>query len=239
VARGKKTARGAAPGAPRPKIEPRKPHLFRRTWFRRTFLIVLGVVVLWVGLFTWGHVSRASVLRSYDRKLFDAARPFFQHIETSPTSMEQVVADYTNGTVSASQLGKDAAVWETDYTAAHAAVSALKPPRELKDAQQTFISALEEYIATVRFYVVVQKQQELENAIPVKNKKLRQQADDQRKLLLDHVAATSARGDTMYTQAIAAIKSLAKSWGVKAPSFPSAPGQIPPPTGALPTGISP
>ena len=239
MARGRKTARGAAPGAPRPKIEPRKPHLFRRTWFRRTFLIVLGVVLLWVGLFTWGHVSRASALRSYDRKLFDAARPFLQHIETSPTSMEQTVADYTAGKIKSSQLAKDSATWETDFTAAHAAVSALKPPDELKGAQQTFVSALEEYIATVRFYVVVDKQQQLLDQIPVKNKTLHQSADNQLKLLLDHVAATSARGDTMYTQAVSAITSLAKRWGVKPQAFPAAPGQIPPPTGALPTGISP
>jgi len=236
-----KTRRGAAPGAPKPKIEPRKTPLMRRTWFRRTAVAVLALVLLWVGLFTWGRVSRASTLRSYEKKLFNAARLFFKDIETAPTSMQQTVADFIDGKVTAKQLGDAAATWEEDFTSAHSKVSTLKPPSELTEAQKTFLSALEDYIGVVRFYVVVKLQDDLVNEVPKSQKKLRTDADNQLKLLEQHVQAASTRADTLYTRAIGAITSLAKKWGVKSTaSFPAAPGQIPPSTGQGDfTGITP
>src|SRR5438067_6252802 len=95
---------GAAPGAPKPKIEPRKPPLMRRTWFRRTAAVVLAVLALWIALFVWGRVSRASALRAYETKLFNAARPFFQDIEQGPSSMQQVVANFSDGKLTTMQL---------------------------------------------------------------------------------------------------------------------------------------
>jgi cytoskeletal protein RodZ len=232
---------GAAPGAPKPKVEPRKQPLLRRTWFRRTFVVVLALVLLWVGLFTWGRVSRASALRSYEKKLFDAARPFFQDIEQGTASIQQTVADFSDGKIKAAALGTAAAKWEADFTTAHAAVSKLNPPSELKDAQATFVSALEEYVGAARFYIVVQKQQELKDAIPAKSTKLSKQASDQVQLLLQHVSAMRARGDALYTHAVTAINGLAKSWGVETKTpFPAPPGAVAPAgLQGLPSGLTP
>jgi hypothetical protein len=229
---------GAAPGAPKPKIEPRKTPLMRRTWFRRTAAVVLTLLALWIGLFVWGRVSRASALRSYETKLFDAARPFFQNIEAGPTSMQQIVANFRDGKITSADLATAAAKWESDFNSAGSAVSQLKPLRELRDAQGTFLSALHEYVGVVRFYVVVQKQRQLEDAIPKANKKA---AEDQVQLLLQHISDMRSGADALYTSVVTAINDLAGKWGVKAKTpLPAAPGEVPPPAtqGAPGGGLS-
>ena len=205
----------------------------RRTWFRRTAAVVLTVLAIWIALFVWGHVSRASALRSYQTKLFDAARPFFQDIEQGATSMQQTVADFRAGRVTAATLGTASAKWEQDFNSAGAAVSQLKPPSELKDAQTIFLAALKDYVGVARFYVVVQKQRQLEDAVPKANK---QAAEDQVQLLLQHVSDARSRADALYTRAVSEINALAKEWGVKAKTpLPAAPGDIPP---TSPSGLS-
>jgi hypothetical protein len=220
---------GAAPGAPKPKIEPRKTPFFQRRWVRWTSIAVLVLLALWIGLFAWGRVSRASALRSYEQKLFDAARPFFQDIEQGDTSMQQTVANFRDLKTTSTQLGTAAAKWEADFSSARDAVSHLKPPSELKNAQAAFVAALDDYIGVARFYVVVQRQRQLEDVVPKANKKA---AEDQVQLLLQHISDAQSRADALYTQATNAINDLAKHWGVKAKNpLPVAPGQVPP-TGA-------
>jgi len=212
--------------------------LMRRTWFRRTAAIVLALLALWIAMFVWGRVSRASALRSYETKLFDAARPFFQDIEQGDTSMQQVVANFRDGKITSTDLAKAAAKWESDFNSAGSAVSQLKPPSELNAAQASFIAALRDYIGVVRFYVVVQKQRQLEDAIPKVNKKA---AEDQVQLLLLQISDARSRADTLYTSAVTAINDLAKKWGVKAKNpLPAAPGEVPPPAtqGAPGGGLS-
>ncbi|MGZ4204058.1 MAG: hypothetical protein ACXVQ7_05535 [Actinomycetota bacterium] len=227
---------GAAPGAPKPKIEPKKTPLLRRTWFRWVSVVVLVLVALWVSLFVWGRVSRASALRTYEQKLFDAARPFFQDIEQGDSSMQATVANFRDGKSTSDALAKAAAKWEADFTSARDAVSNLKPPGELKDAQATFVAALSDYVGVARFYVVVQKQRNLEDAVPAKNKKV---AEDQVQLLLQHIADAQSRADDLYARAVAAINSLAGHWGVKTKTpLPPAPGQVPP-VGSLGAGSTP
>jgi len=220
---------GAAPGAPKPKIEPRKTPLMRRTWFRRTAAVVLALVALWIALFVWGRVSRGSALRSYETKLFNAARPFFQDIEQGTTSMQQVVANFRDGKITSTDLAAAAAKWEQDFNAAGAAVSQLKPPRELKEAQENFIASLRDYIGVARFYVPVQKQRQLEDAIAKTDKVARKAAEDQVQLLLLHISDARSRADALYTRAITAINDLAAKWGVKTKNpLPAAPGEVPP-----------
>src|SRR5437868_4591300 len=96
---------GAAPGAPKPKIEPRKTPLLRRTWFRRTAAVVLALLALWIALFVWGRVSRSSALRSYNKKLYNAGLPFFQDIQTGVNSMQQAIADFNNHSMNSKALG--------------------------------------------------------------------------------------------------------------------------------------
>ncbi|TMK84640.1 MAG: hypothetical protein E6G46_00090 [Actinobacteria bacterium] len=221
---------GAAPGAPKPKIEPRKTPLLRRTWFRRTTAVVLAVLALWIALFVWGRVSRSSALRSYETKLFNAGRPFFQDIQQGVNSMQQAIADYKNGTMNATALGVNAATWEKDFRTAGLAISKLKPPSELKGAQFDLLVSLADYVGVARFYVVVQKQSDLAASIPANLKTQKTAASNQLQLLLQHVADAQSRADVTYAQAMAAINDLAAKWHVKAKNpFPPAPGVIPPP----------
>jgi hypothetical protein len=199
----------------------------RRTWFRRTAAVVLALLALWVAQFVWGRVSRANALRSYETKLFDAARPFFQDIEPGPTSMQQIIANFTGNTITSTDLATAAAKWEQDFNTAGSQVSKLTPPSELKEMQANFLSSLSEYIGVARFYVVVQKQRQLEDAVPKANKAL---AEAQVQLLLVHIADAQSRADAFYGRAVTAINDLAAKWGVKAKTpFPAAPGVVPPP----------
>lgn len=199
----------------------------RRTWFRRTAAIVLALLALWIAQFVWGRVSRASALRSYQTKLFDAARPFFQDIEPGPTSMQQIIADFRDGKITSANLATASAKWEQDFNTAGPAVTKLKPPSELRDAQANFLSALHDYIGVARFYIVVQKQRQLEDAVPKANKKA---TEDQVQLLLQHISDMRSRADALYTSVVTAINDLAGKWGVKAKTpLPAAPGEVPPP----------
>src|SRR2546430_1817412 len=85
-------------------VAPAAP-LIRRTWFRRPAAAVLAVLALWIALFVCGRVSQSSELRSYNKKLCNAARPFFQDIQTGVNSMEQAIADFKNHTMNATALG--------------------------------------------------------------------------------------------------------------------------------------
>jgi hypothetical protein len=225
---------GAAPGAPKPKVEPRKIPLMRRTWFRRTAAAVLAVLALWIGLFVWGRVSRASALRSYTSKLYKAGRPFFQDIQTGVNSMQQAIADFKQGTMNSKALGVNSAQWEKDFDAAGTAIAALKPPSELKAAQHDLLIALADYVGVARFYVPVKEQSDLAASIPNSLKKIQTAAANQLQLLEQHVADAQARADANYTAAIQMITDLAAKWHVKiANPFPPAPGVVPPPSGSV------
>ena len=201
----------------------------RRTWFRRTAAVVLALLALWIAMFVWGRVSRASALRSYETKLFNAARPFFQDIEQGETSVQQVVANFRDGKITSANLATAAAKWEQDFNAAGAAVSQLKPPRELKEAQENFIAALRDYIGVARFYVPIQKQRQLEDLIPKTAPAAKKAAEDQVQLILIQVGDARARADALYTRAVTAINDLAAKWGVKTKNpLPAAPGEVPP-----------
>ena len=221
---------GAAPGAPKPKVEPRKTPLMQRKWFRRTAAAVLVLLALWIAMFVWGRVSRSSALRSYNKKLYNAARPFFQDIQTGANSMQQAISDFKNHTMNSKALAVNEAKWEKDFNAAGTAISVLKPPDELKPAQHDLLIALSDYIGVARFYIVVQKQSDLYDSIPntLKNQKLA--ASNQLQLLEQHIADAQARADANYTAAIAMITDLSAKWHVKITNpFPPAPGVIPPP----------
>jgi hypothetical protein len=205
----------------------------RRTWFKWTATAVIALFALWLALFVWGRVSRSNALKSYETKLFNAGRPFFQDIQTGVNSMQQAIADFRDGKMNSKALGVNSAQWEKDFDAAGAAIAQLKPPSELKDAQLDLLTALADYVGVARFYVVVQKQSDLADAIPAKLKAQKQAAENQLQLLMQHVSDARARADATYTRAITAITSLAAKWHVKnANPFPQAPGEIPPPAGS-------
>jgi hypothetical protein len=225
---------GAAPGAPKPKVEPRRTPLMRRTWFRRTAAGVLAVLALWIALFVWGRVSRSSALRSYNKKLYHAALPFFKDIQTGVNSMQQSIADFKNHTMNSTALGVNANRWNTDFNTAGTAIAALKPPDELKAAQHDLLIALADYVGVARLYVVVQKQSDLADSIPPSLKKQKQAAIDELNLLEQHVGDAQARADATYTAAIAMITDLSAKWHVKITNaYPPAPGQVAPPQSSV------
>ena len=223
---------GAAPGAPRPKIEPRKPPLFKRTWLRRSFAVVLVLLAAWLGTNIWGRVSRADALRTYAKALFNAQRNYLKDIDTSSQdSIKNVAQRFAAGdkTVTAATLGAAAKNWELDFTDARDSVGRLKPPRELKGANQTIAQAIDLYVGVARFYVVVQKQQELADKEP---KQLKAAATAQVQLLIQHISELTARADTLYQAGMSEVTQLEHDWGVKLGSQPSTqqtgvPGVIP------------
>lgn len=221
---------GAAPGAPKPKVEPRKTPLMQRTWFRRTAAAVLVLLALWIAMFVWGRVSRSSALRSYNKKLYNAARPFFQDIQAGVNSMQQAIADFNNHTMNSKALAVNANKWDQDFNTAGTAIAALKPPKELAAAQRDLLIALADYRGVARFYVAVQKQSDLADSIPPTLKKQKQAALDQLELLKGNVADAQARADAYYSSAMAVITDLSARWHVKITNpFPPAPGVVPPP----------
>jgi hypothetical protein len=224
---------GAAPGAPRPKIEPRKPPLFSRRWFRRSFVIVLVLGAAWIGTTIWGRVSRADSLRTYAKALFNAQRPYLQDTDaSSQDSINNVAQRFAqkDPSVTAAKLGTAAQKWELDLTDARDSVRRLKPPSELKDANKMIAQAIDLYVGVARFYVVVQKQQELAATEPTK--KLKDSAANQVQLLLTHISELTTRADTLYQAGMSEVTELERAWGVKLGSQPStiqtgAPGTIP------------
>ncbi|HEV2686554.1 MAG TPA: hypothetical protein VGW79_07940 [Actinomycetota bacterium] len=228
---------GAAPGAPKPKIEPRKTPLMRRKWFRRAAAAVLAVLALWIALFVWGRVSRSSALRSYNKKLYNAALPFLQDIQQGTNSIQQAVADFKAHTVNSKALSADAARWATDFNAAATAIAPLKPPGELKGAQQDLIIALADYFGVAQLYGVVGKQSDLADSIPLTLALQKQAAVAQLTLLLQRVSDAQSRADATYTAAINSITELSAKWHVKVTNpFPPAPSQSTPQQGS---GLSP
>lgn len=225
---------GAAPGAPKPKIEPRKTPLMQQKWFRRIAALVLVLFALWIAMFVWGRVSRSSALRSYNKKLYNAARPWFTDIQTGVNSMQQAIADFKNGTMNAKALVVNEQKWEKDVNAAGTAVSKLKPPDELRAAQHDLLISLADYVGVVRYYVVVAKQSDLADSIPASLKTQKQAAIAQLQLVLQHVADAQARADATYTAAINTITELSAKWHVKITNpYPPAPTPIPPPQGSV------
>jgi hypothetical protein len=215
---------GAAPGAPKPKIEPRKTPFLRRAWVRRTVAAVLVVVALWVALFVWGRVSRSSALRSYNKRLYTAARPFLQDIQQGPNSMQQAVTNFQNKIIKSKELATRAAQWAQDFNTAGNAITKLKPPNELKGAQQDLLIAIADYIGVANFYAVVQKQSDLADSIPPNLKSQKKAAADQLKLLEQQVLEAQARADAAYTASIGEITDLSAKWHVKITNpFPQAP----------------
>jgi hypothetical protein len=224
---------GAAPGAPRPKIEPRKPHLFKRRWFRRSMAVVAALLAVWIGTTIWGKVSRADSLRTYAKALFNAQRPYLQDTDASSLDSIKNVAQrfaQNDKTVTPAKLGVAAQKWELDFSDARDSVRRLKPPSELKDANQMIAQAIDLYVGVARFYVVVQKQQEL--AVTEPTKKLKDAAANQVQLLLTHISELTTRADTLYQAGMSEVTQLEHAWGVKVGSQPSTlqtglPGTIP------------
>lgn len=149
----KRTYRGAAPGAPKPKIEaPRTPVLARRG-VRLGALAVLIAGILWLVLALLGNAHRAGALDKYDRDLARAMRPYTQHqSETVPDSFLNIPQRFSDGSVATARLTEAATKWKGDFESAATNVRGLTPPAQLEAAQEMIANALDQYATLAEEY---------------------------------------------------------------------------------------
>ena len=208
-----KSRSGAAPGAPKPKIEPRKPPLSKRPGFRKGALVLGVLLVLFVVGTTWGRVNRNNDLRAYDRSLTAALRPFQKHNEQgSPTNLADNVRQIGSGALTAKQITDLTASWETDFAAARDAVGKLDPPDELALANTMYAEALDDYVGIARLAKAIADERALASRID--GRALKAAADKQVTALQSSLQEWQGRADKRRTEALAAINALKSDWGV-------------------------
>src|SRR5438093_9155233 len=101
----RKSGGGRARGLPpKPIIVERKPHLFARRWFRRTFLAVVVLAAVLGGLRVWQNKSRSDSLLRYDRALARAEGLLKQHLTSQTTGITKALAAFSSGSLDASQF---------------------------------------------------------------------------------------------------------------------------------------
>lgn len=230
--KGKSRNRGGARvgGAPKPKIEPRKVPLVRRSWFRWTLLAIVVGGALFGGLTAWGRVSRANALREYADDLERATRDARAYVQGSQDpSLVQVPQDFLAGTRTADDLLTAITNWEPEFGAARDAVLALEPPDELGIANGTISRAMDGFIDVVRFY---KQAAELRNTIVDRGiPKLDAKALQKRvEALITEGQEAFSRAEATYQVGNGAVQDLMTAWGVSTePDVPPIPGdfQIP------------
>lgn len=240
MARSKTKTGGAAAGAPRPRIEPKQPPLLRQRWLRRTVLVLLALLGIWIGTTVWAAMSRSNALRSYDEALFRAQQPFFAHVEPgTDTNIDQVHQGFSEGAVTAKRLEELAGTWEKDFTAARDAVRGLDPdtsgeeiPSEVVDANGLIAESLEMYAGVAKMYVVAAGQKRL--AAVADGAAERTQLEEQLQRLLTGISEWRERAARTHSLGTRRIEILREAWGVKdgrqlEPSggAPGAPAEIP------------
>lgn len=220
--------------APRPKIEPRKKPFSKRRSVRRGSLLLVVLLALLIGSVVYGRMSRADSLRSYGKKLEKAEGDLIKDTRAgAPLSLIDLPTQFQQGKATAQQLTDASATWEKDFTAARDAVAALKPPSELKGANDAIRQAIEEYIGVARWYAVAAKQKALESigTTPAAKKLL----SDQFQSLLQHITEARTRAEQNVQAATTEIADLDHRWGVvpiTPPDLARTPGGQGPPGGA-------
>lgn len=209
-----KSRSGAAPGAPKPKIEPRKTPLSKRPGFRRAMAVGGALLILFIVLSVWGRVSRANDLRTYDRALTAALRPFQKHAETgSPTNLAEGVRQIGAGELTPKRIDELAEQWQTDFSSASDAVGRLDPPDELELANAMYVDALEDYGALARMAAAIADERRLAaRATGRAEDAAKAQVSAWQSMLQEGLS----RADERRTAALAEINELKADWGVGA-----------------------
>ncbi|MCA1832682.1 MAG: hypothetical protein ABR548_02435 [Actinomycetota bacterium] len=224
-------ARGRA-GAPKPIVVERKPHLYSRTWFKRTFWSVVILAAVLGGLRVWQNVSRGNSLLRYDRNLVRSEGLLKQHLGSSvATGLSKNVEDFSAGKLDAKRFEDLGKLWEQDFKSSKDGVAKLHPPGPAKDAQQMILNGVDAYVGVARLYQAAAIQKRLANdgdalakatKDAVLKKKIEAQAKkdaDQVQVLLLHASEWRTRADTLINQGIAQLQDLNAAWHVKAPSL--------------------
>jgi len=233
MARKSAQRRGAALGAPKPKIEPRKTPLTRRRWFRWTALVVVLLFGLWLGLFLWGRSSRANVLRVYDRALNRAQTGYLQHTAaTLPDSFATLPQQFQQGQATPERLKEAARTWQQDFADAADAVRALDPPEQLEEANQIIAESLTLYAEVAAMYIVLADERSVAS---VAEGSLANRLQGQVDALGTAIQATRNRADSIRRVGIQAVNALKLSWGIA--SSGDLVEQLPTDTGGIPLDL--
>lgn len=220
---GQKVSRGA-PAAPRPKIEPRKQPLLRRSGIRRGAVATLALLALWGATFTYGRVTRADDLRAYDRKLLDAKRSFLAHSAAdAQSSIITIPRQFATKKISPQALLASAEEWKADFAKARDAVRALKPVDELRSANGIIANGIQEYADIAGLYAAVAQERQLEDVVDTKKEKDKIEAHVQ--LQLTHLQEMLTNAQSTVDSGMAEVGALKLAWGVKS-AQPAAPAGV-------------
>lgn len=211
----KTTTRGAAPGAPRPKIEPAKTPLTKRRWFRITALGLVVLLVLWIVLAVLGAANRRSVLRAYDADLQEALQPFQAHREQSaPQSYETMPQQFSSGQVTPEDFKEAADRWAADFTEAAANVRAIDAPEQLGDANELVATALDNHAALARLYGAFAEAKAAFADLGRVDKEKRNELATKIGALDAQIQALRTQANNLFGLGLGAVEALKREWGI-------------------------
>jgi hypothetical protein len=209
-----KSRSGAAPGAPKPKVEPRKQPLAQQRGFRWAALVAGGLVLLWILTAILGGIHRTSVLKGYDRDLAEAQQPFTKYKEpANEFAFTELPTQFLAGQASVKKLKDASLAWQRDFAQAANNVRALTPPEQLVEAQEEIASAFDVYGAAAKQYgTLADLRAAIEKARPGRAKDAIVTAFN---TALAGVGDVRTQADALYGHATASITDLEQRWGIK------------------------
>lgn len=229
-------ARTRAAHPPKPIVVERKPPLLSRKPIRLGIAIVLGLGVVLGGLRVWQNVARSSALRSYDKKLSRAQGPLLQALDpNSITSFQANSQAFSAGQIAAKDFLATAQKWESDLNVVKTAVSKLRGPSQLGDAQGLIVQGIDDYIGVARLYQVAALQQEIADQTAAKAKTFKDKAAaaalndrataerNQVQVLVLHASEWLQRASTTYQLGLTKLQVLEKEWQLPQPSASATP----------------
>lgn len=233
--------------APKPIITERKPPILSRKPVRLGILIALVLLAVLGGLRVWQNLSRSSALKKYDRSLERAQALLTTHLEQGGlTELGKNVQDFSQGKLDGKRFSDLASVWEKDFRSAKDTVSKLKPPKQLRDAQELILQGIDGYVGVSRLFHLAAEQKLIADGMqslakaakdPAQKKSLEAQAkkdSDQVQVILLQASEWRQRADAVYKLGTDKIDALKAEWHVEQPST-SEPGSVDP--GSIPVGL--
>ncbi|HEX9774787.1 MAG TPA: hypothetical protein VGB83_04310 [Actinomycetota bacterium] len=209
-----RAAKGAAPGAPRPKIAPAATPLTKRRGFRWTALVAALAIALIVVISVLGQTGRSRALRAYDADLREAIALFEATLSpTAPQSFASLPQRFTQGQVTPAELQEAASEWESNFAAAAGGVRALNPPVELEAAQNDIAQALDFYATIAGLYGLLAEHKLIADDA---TGNLAERLQTQSETLTRRIEEASGRASALYGAGLGAVEELKSHWGVPA-----------------------
>lgn len=233
----KRSRSGAAPGAPKPKIEPPKTPVTRTRSFRWSLLLLLALGTTLLVASVMGASHRRGTIDAYDRDLGRAMRSFSQHqAETVPDSFLNIPTRFSDGSITPKRLREAAGTWQEDFTEAAGKVRALTPPEELRNAQEMIAQAMDAHATIAGHYLTLAEQRQ---AADRATGALETRLEGVVTSWIARINAARANASSLLAAGRAAVDELKREWGLTpAPATPEIPdinlSDVPIPDGGLP-----